>query len=395
MIWPADRLRAPAFAAALAGSGARGGARLRHPPRAAAFGRLPHERRPDDILSFLAMAWLPPCRRRSAKAPPGCWPRCPAGCSHRPRRCSSCGSRPWRYSSLWCAGLLGTQSLLKNIAPAFVWALWWVGMTYISALAGDLSLLNPLDTPFRWAEAAYARLRPRRRLSLDLPYPQAAGMLACGDALFLVFAWMELVWEGADRPASLSLAMMAYAALAWTGMLLFGRREWLRRGEVFSIVFGLLARFSPTQVREVDGRWDGSCGPTRSVRWRASRHLRKALDRLHARRRDLRRAARDAAMGGSTPRRDDGAPRHGAAPARGLPAGMQSDGPSGRKPADLAQNGRIVHLYPHSDRHRLPPRALPVLPGDRPAVRFRSPPTRSAAAGISSAVRPLRAAGQS
>ena len=37
-----------------------------------------------------------------------------------------------------CAGLLGTQSLLKNIAPAFVWALWWVGMTYISALAGDL-----------------------------------------------------------------------------------------------------------------------------------------------------------------------------------------------------------------------------------------------------------------
>ena len=73
---------------------------------------------------------------------------------------------------------------------------------------------------------------------------------------FLVFAWMELVWEGADRPASLSLAMMAYAALAWTGMLLFGRREWLRRGEVFSIVFGLLARFSPTQVREVDGRWE-------------------------------------------------------------------------------------------------------------------------------------------
>jgi hypothetical protein len=76
-----------------------------------------------------------------------------------------------------CAGLLGSQSPLKNIAPAFVWALWWVGMTYISALAGDLwALLNPLDTLFRWTEAAYARLRPLQRLSLDLPYPHSAGL---------------------------------------------------------------------------------------------------------------------------------------------------------------------------------------------------------------------------
>jgi hypothetical protein len=160
-----------------------------------------------------------------------------------------------------CAGLLGSQSPLKNIAPAFVWALWWVGMTYISALAGDLwALLNPLDTLFRWAEAVYARLRPRRRLSLELPYPEAAGMWPAA-ALFLLFAWMELVWEDADRPASLSFAMITYAALAWSGMLLFGRREWLRRGEVFSIVFGLLARFSPTQAREVDGRWEWKLRP--------------------------------------------------------------------------------------------------------------------------------------
>ncbi|HSA90135.1 MAG TPA: hypothetical protein VLF42_09585 [Burkholderiales bacterium] len=159
------------------------------------------------------------------------------------------------------AGLLGTQSPLKNIAPAFVWALWWVGMTYLSALAGDLwALLNPLETIFRWAEAAHARARPGRRLSLDLPYPQAAGVWPAA-ALFLVFVWMELVWEGADRPASVSLAIIAYAALAWTGMLLFGRREWLRRGEVFAIVFGLIARFSPTQAREVDGRWQWKLRP--------------------------------------------------------------------------------------------------------------------------------------
>ena len=159
------------------------------------------------------------------------------------------------------AGLLGTQSPLKNLAPAFVWALWWVGMTYVSALAGNLwAVVNPLDTLFRWAEAAYARLRPGRSLSLGLPYPRAAGVWPAA-VLFLAFAWMELVWEGADRPASLSLAILAYAALAWTGMALFGRREWLRRGEAFAVVFGLLARFSPTEVREVGGRREWNLRP--------------------------------------------------------------------------------------------------------------------------------------
>ena len=60
------------------------------------------------------------------------------------------------------------QSPLKNIAPVMVWAIWWVGMAYISALLGDLwALVNPLDTLFAWAEALVARIRPGRRLASD------------------------------------------------------------------------------------------------------------------------------------------------------------------------------------------------------------------------------------
>jgi hypothetical protein len=33
-------------------------------------------------------------------------------------------------------------------------------------------------------------------------------------------------------------------------MLLVGRAQWLRRGEVFALVFGLLSRFAPTEARE-------------------------------------------------------------------------------------------------------------------------------------------------
>ena len=148
------------------------------------------------------------------------------------------------------AGLIGVQSPLKNIAPVMVWAIWWVGMAYISALLGDLwALVNPLDTLFAWAEALYARIRPGGKLALGLRYPDALGAWPA-VILFVVFVWMELVWERSDSPAYLAAEMLAYSILTWLAMLLFGRTQWLCRGEVFTLVFGLLARFAPTEVRE-------------------------------------------------------------------------------------------------------------------------------------------------
>ncbi len=148
------------------------------------------------------------------------------------------------------AGLFGVQSPLKNIAPVMVWAIWWVGMAYISALLGDLwALVNPLDTLFAWAEALYARMSAGGRLAIELRYPDGLGAWPA-VILFLAFVWMELVWEHSDTPAYLAALMLAYSALTWLGMLLFGRAQWLSRGEVFALVFGLLARFAPTEVRE-------------------------------------------------------------------------------------------------------------------------------------------------
>jgi hypothetical protein len=134
------------------------------------------------------------------------------------------------------AGLIGVQSPLKNVAPVMVWAIWWVGMAYVSALLGDLwALVNPLDTLFAWAEALWARLRPGGRLAIGLRYPEALGAWPA-VVLFLAFVWMELVWERSDTPAYLAAAMLAYAAFTWLGMLLFGREQWLGRGEVFTWV---------------------------------------------------------------------------------------------------------------------------------------------------------------
>lgn len=158
------------------------------------------------------------------------------------------------YLLVMIAGFIGAQSPLKNIAPVMVWAIWWVGMAYFCALIGNLwALVNPLDALFGWAEMLYARLRSGRPLSLHLAYPEWLGVWPA-VGLFLVFTWMELAWQESDAPASLATAILAYSLLTWVGMFLFGRAEWLDRGEVFSIVFALLSRFAPIEVRVIDGK---------------------------------------------------------------------------------------------------------------------------------------------
>ncbi|WP_431478429.1 hypothetical protein [Massilia eburnea] len=148
------------------------------------------------------------------------------------------------YLLVLCAGFFGTQNPFKNIAPAMVWAVWWVGLAFVSALLGDLwALVNPLDTMYRWT------LGERRAV---LAWPRWAGVWPAA-LLFFAFVNMELNWEGSEQPASLAAAMLAYSCLSWLGMFLFGRRTWLAHGEVFAVVFGMLARFAPNQVRR--GRW--------------------------------------------------------------------------------------------------------------------------------------------
>ncbi|MGO4380871.1 hypothetical protein [Pseudoduganella sp. RAF53_2] len=148
------------------------------------------------------------------------------------------------YLLVLFAGFFGVQSPIKNIAPAMIWAIWWVGMAYLSALVGDVwAVVNPLDTLYRWAAAD----RPGK-----LAWPQWLGVWPAA-LLFFVFVNMELNWEGSEQPASLATAMLVYSAFTWLGMYLFGRGTWLMHGEVFAVVFGLLARFGPNVVQE--GRW--------------------------------------------------------------------------------------------------------------------------------------------
>ena len=143
------------------------------------------------------------------------------------------------------AGLIGNQSPFKNIAPTMVWVIGWVGLSFASAFIGDIWLVvNPWDNLARLVEWLRQRGNPGR--SSGALRPPAASLDAWPALpLFLLFAWCELIWDGSDRPRSLALALLAYSAVTWAGMLVLGRRQWLQRGEIFSLAFGLFSRFAP------------------------------------------------------------------------------------------------------------------------------------------------------
>jgi hypothetical protein len=135
---------------------------------------------------------------------------------------------------LIAAGLFGTQDPFRNFAPAFVWIAWWIGFTYLSALLGNFwALLNP-----------WTILHPKGLFRLPPPvgvWPAAA--------LLLVFAWIEIVWEGNAVPANIAWLALGYSLLTWAGMFVFGGEAWLKSGEVFTVYFGFLARLAPIEVK--------------------------------------------------------------------------------------------------------------------------------------------------
>jgi len=142
------------------------------------------------------------------------------------------------------AGLFGNQDPVRNLAPVTIWVLAWVGLAFISLSIGDVwALINPWRTAFALTERAWQRLRGGE-LSLLRPLPAWVGVWPA-FVLFVAFTWMELVWSGKNVPAQLAAALLTYSALTFLGMFLFGRERWLHHGEIFTLVFGLFARFAP------------------------------------------------------------------------------------------------------------------------------------------------------
>ena len=143
----------------------------------------------------------------------------------------------------------------ENFALVFVWIIWWVGLGYITALVGNLwALSNPWQTIFSWFEWVFWKQR-----SPIFKWPKKLDAWPA-LVLFLVFAWVENVYTGGSVPFNLAVLIVFYSIVTWCGMFLFGKHIWLKRGDPFSVLFALFARFSPSEIRIVsDGNGNSIC----------------------------------------------------------------------------------------------------------------------------------------
>ena len=144
------------------------------------------------------------------------------------------------------AGLAGSQTVTANLAPTFVFVLFWVGVPVLSALVGDLfRALNPWRAIARATASVAARVAGGAdRLPAPLPYPERLGRWPAALTV-LAFVWVELVFAGRDDPSTLALLVLAYAAVQLVGMALYGIEPWTRHADGFSVYFGLFAALAP------------------------------------------------------------------------------------------------------------------------------------------------------
>jgi hypothetical protein len=148
--------------------------------------------------------------------------------------------------------LFGTSVVDRNLAPAFVYVFFWLGLVPVVVIFGNVwPALNP------WRAAADAYVWTARRLGLQprafSDYPAQWGLWPATVFLFL-WATLELAYFEPSNPHALAIAILFYSFFTWYGMAVFGRREWLEGGEAFSVYFWLLARIAPFAVREAEGR---------------------------------------------------------------------------------------------------------------------------------------------
>ena len=153
-------------------------------------------------------------------------------------RCAE--SSAWRYWRWWSsAASPGSDVASANIAPTFVYVVFWLGLVPVSLLFGDVfRAFNPWRALGRLAGLLAAGRAPE-----PLPYPQQLGRWPAAAGL-LAFAWLELVSSSGDKPGAVAVAALLYTAITLVGMGIYGVDAWISRAEAFSVYFNLFSRAS-------------------------------------------------------------------------------------------------------------------------------------------------------
>jgi hypothetical protein len=151
---------------------------------------------------------------------------------------------------VWLSALFGDTDPFRNLAPTWVYVIFWLGLPLLSVLFGyvwrGLSPWRALADGFVWLrELGGSEARP---LAV---YPERLGRWP-GAVALLAFVSMELAYSDPASPRALAFAIALYTYVALFGMAAFGRDTWDANGEGFAVMYRFLARIAP--LHAVDGR---------------------------------------------------------------------------------------------------------------------------------------------
>lgn len=139
------------------------------------------------------------------------------------------------------AGFLSVHDPLSNPLPLLIWTAWWIGLTLVQAIFGNLwPWLNP------WSGVLWIlRRMSGTKIGIEpvLKLPDRIGY-APAIFQFSAFAWFELVSIAPEDPGRLATAVLCYWLINFAAMILFGERAWTQVGEPFSVFFRMVGMFS-------------------------------------------------------------------------------------------------------------------------------------------------------
>jgi hypothetical protein len=180
-------------------------------------------------------------------------------------------------------GLFGPSQPDQNLAVYLLWVYVWAGMAVVTGLIGPVwDAINP----FRAINSVVTVVRARRAAGAAAAVPAGAGAgtvsAADGDdalvaavatedqatvrlpeadrlrhlgiwpavGLFFLFGLADVTGVSTNRPWSMALLALAYTVFTVWGMQRFGGASWLTHVEFFTVLFSILRRFAPLDVRE-------------------------------------------------------------------------------------------------------------------------------------------------
>ena len=152
------------------------------------------------------------------------------------------------FGLVWAAALFGDTDPFRNLAPTWIYVIFWLGVPALSVVFGNvwraLSPWRAIADGFVWVWE-----RTGREAKPLAVYPERLGRWPAA-VLLLAFVSLELAYSDPASPRALAFAIALYTYVALFGMAAFGRETWMRNGEAFAVLFGLIARIAPFWVED-------------------------------------------------------------------------------------------------------------------------------------------------